>query len=219
MTVLIFANGEIEDGLEWVQPYLTQATAVIAADGGSRHLFKLQHVPDLVMGDLDSLPANVCTWLKAKNVPFMSFPAAKDETDLELALLHAVKHYPDDLLLFGTFGGRLDQTLANILLLTHPGLNGRHVELITAQERAWLIRAETEIRGQIGDTVSLIPLDGDVHIRTTSGLEWPLQDDVLVFGLARGVSNIMVAAKATVSVKSGSLLCIHHYQGKKERKK
>ena len=52
--------------------------------------------------------------------PIQQHPAAKDETDLELALVYAANNYPGDIYLFGVLGGRLDQTLANILLLTHP---------------------------------------------------------------------------------------------------
>lgn len=209
MTVLIFANGDIAGELEWIRPYLKKATAVLAANGGSRHLLALQHQPDVVIGDLDSLPIEVRTWLEAENTPFISHPAAKNETDLELALLYAVENYPDDLLLFGSLGGRLDQTLANILLLTHPQLDGRRITLITANERAWLIQADDQFQGQVGETVSLIALAGDVHIRATSGLQWSLQDEWLLFGLARGVSNVISAETVSISVQSGSLLCIH----------
>ncbi|MCP4362916.1 MAG: thiamine diphosphokinase [Chloroflexi bacterium] len=208
MTVLIFVNGEIND-VDWIRPYLESATAVLAADGGSRHLYTLRHLPDLVIGDMDSLPLKVQHWLAENGVPRQTHPPVKDETDLELALLYAAEHFPDDLLLFGTLGGRLDQTLANILLLTHPRLYGRRVEIITGRERAWLVHDHSIVQGQIGDTVSLIPLGSDVQIETTAGLKWSLQNDVLTFGLARGVSNVLTAVTATITLQSGTLLCIH----------
>ncbi|HID54360.1 MAG TPA: thiamine diphosphokinase, partial [Anaerolineae bacterium] len=105
--------------------------------------------------------------------------------------------------------GRLDQTLANILLLSHPQLHGRTAQLITENERAWLVTAVSEIYGRAGDTVSLIPLGGDVRVRAASGLAWPLHDETLAFGLARGVSNVMTADTAVIEVESGTLLCIH----------
>jgi thiamine pyrophosphokinase len=106
-------------------------------------------------------------------------------------------------------GGRLDQTLANILLLAHPALNGRCVRLVEERETAWLVDRETTIDGAPGDTVSLIPLDGTVHVAETVGLRWPLRDDHLDFGPARGVSNEMTADSASVRLSSGRLLCIH----------
>jgi len=208
MSVLIFANGVIED-VEWIRPYLAAATAVIAADGGTRHLMRLDHLPDVVIGDMDSLPSKAHSWLEAAHVHLITHPPAKDETDLELALLYAVENYDEPLRIFGALGGRLDQMLANILLLAHARLHGRDVQLITAQERAWLIRDYTKIVGQVGDTISLIPINGDVHVAGTTGLEWPLQDEVLAFSLARGVSNVITAVPATVTLHSGSILCVH----------
>ena len=73
----------------------------------------------------------------------------------------------------------------------------------------WLIRDRTEINGKVGDTVSLIPLAGDVHMKHTDGLKWPLVDETLQFGPARGISNVMLAPTATVEISAGQLLCIH----------
>lgn len=208
MALLIFANGVLDE-VEWIRPYLTQATAVWAADGGSRHLFRLDHLPDRVIGDMDSLGPELQDWLTSNHVPFDQFPPEKDETDLELALLQAVEQPEQDICLFGLLGGRLDQTLANIFLLNHPALVGKSVQLITQTERAWLVRQHTEIVGQVGDLVSLIPLAGDAHGVSTTGLQWTLQSEPLHFGQARGVSNRLTAAKATVSLENGLLLCIH----------
>jgi thiamine pyrophosphokinase len=139
---------------------------------------------------------------------------AKDETDLELALLFAKRRFPDaGLLILGGFGGRLDHSLANILLLAHPHLLNHPVRFIHEQELAWLVTAETMIDGRPGDTVSLIPVGGPAHIARTTGLRWPLRDETLVFGLARGVSNEMTAERAMVRVEHGMLLCVHRGSG------
>ncbi len=176
-------------------------------------MWRLDHLPNVVIGDMDSLPRPVREWLEAGNVPLIVHPHLKDETDLELALLHAAEQYDDDLVVIGGFGGRFDQTLANIMLLAHPHLDGRRIELQTQYERAWLVRDFTEIQGAVGDTVSLIPLGGDVLVASTHGLQWPLDDEWLVFGPARGVSNMLTAPLATVEVASGTLLCLLTAQG------
>ena len=212
MTILVFANGDIES-LEWVRPLLDSATAVIAADGGTGHVLAAGTRPDLIIGDLDSFPQEEQDALKAAGSDFVDYPRAKDETDLELALLHAVRTSKEPVLVLGGLGGRLDQMFANILLLMHPDLRYRSIRFLTEHQQIWLTHGETEIEGESGDTVSLIPLGGDVHVAATTGLQWQLTDEVLSFGPARGLSNVMTADVARVLVKSGHLLCVHTRQG------
>jgi thiamine pyrophosphokinase len=208
-TVLIFANGIISD-TSWIEPYLEQARAIIAADGGLRHVLALGRRPDVLIGDLDSLPAGVEENMPDWGIEIIRHPSAKEETDLELALLFARRRFSEaELLILGGFGGRLDQTLANIMLMAHPELIDRPVRLIEARESAWLVTGETVITGRPGDIVSLIPLGGSVRVSETTGLRWPLRDEMLVFGPARGISNEMTAERATVSLLEGMLLCIH----------
>jgi thiamine pyrophosphokinase len=207
MALLIFANG-VMDEVSWLRPYLAQATAVWAADGGSKHLFRLGYLPDRVIGDMDSLVPEIRTWLTQNKVRIDQHPAEKDETDLELALLLA-KEWPEpDIWLFGMLGGRLDQMLANIFLLSHPALLGKQAQLITPTEHAWLVRDKTEIRGRVGSLVSLIPLTADVQVAHTTGLKWDLNQEPLHLGQARGVSNQLMAEMATIELASGLLLCI-----------
>lgn len=208
MSVLVFANGKIEE-VDWIRPYLDGATAVIAADGGGNYLAKLGVRPDVVVGDLDSLDAGIYEEWEQAGTIILTYPAGKDETDMELALLYAVQHYEGDLKVFGALGGRLDQTLANILLLAHPDFDRRRVELVEPHQRAWLVQGWTEIVGKPGDRVSLVPLAGDVHIGRTTGLKWQLEEETLHFGPARGISNVILKERAVVEVDSGTLLCVH----------
>jgi len=213
MAILIFANGECEPG-EWLRPHLAQANTLIAVDGGTHHLLKLGLRPHLVIGDLDSLDPAVLIGLEQAGVEIRRYPGDKDETDLELALLHAAATYPDQpIRILGGFGGRLDHAIANILLLAHPQLRGRDIQLVDAKQRAWLVYGQTTISGEPGDTVSFIPLGGDVHIRQTTGLKWQLHDEWLYFGPARGVSNVLLGTTAQVQIAEGVLLCVHIRQG------
>lgn len=208
MTVLVFANGELNER-EWIKPRLAAATAVIAADGGLAHLLALGHWPNVLIGDMDSLPDGVDGALPRVGVEVVTFSQDKNETDLELALLYAVEHYPDPIEIYGAIGGRLDHTLANLSLLSHPALADRDVRIVELREEVWLVRDRTEITGEIGDTVSLLPVSDDVLVCLTTGLRWPLRDESLTFGRARGVSNELVESLATVEIAGGQLLCVH----------
>lgn len=208
MHVLIFANGDLSPP-GWVFPYLDQAAAVIAADGGAQHVLALSRRPDVLVGDLDSLESGVKETLHGSSTLFLEATPDKDETDLELALLYAVAKYDLPVLVLAGLGGRIDQMFANILLLMHPQLRGHDISFKTQFQRIWLVERKATIEGQPGDTVSLIPIGGDVHIESTNGLRWPLQEEKLVFGPARGVSNVMLDEVATVTIGEGHLLCVH----------
>ncbi len=208
----VFANGNLEGDGEWIRPFLAQSTAIIAADGGSRHLHALNHPPDIIIGDMDSLPAAVRRWLTAVGTQFITHPPAKNETDLELALRYAVEKYDADILLFTALGGRLDQMLANIHLLAHPAFAGR-VRLISPHQQTWVMAAPLTktafmINGRVGDTLSLIPLHDAVKVNSTAGLQYPLHEEFLYFDQSRGISNVLTAETAVVTIEKGSLLCV-----------
>lgn len=211
MTILLFANGDLED-VVWLESYIDQAAVIIAADGGSRHLASFKRIPTVLLGDFDSLDSVILTDFIRQGSKVVRYPADKNETDLELALLYAAEqpqwtHHP--ILVTGVLGGRLDQTLANLLLLAHPALHGRDVRIIAPHQTAWLVTEESEISGAVGDIVSLVPMGGAVKIKQTTGLKWPLTNETLFFGPARGISNQLTSPNATVSVGDGQLLCIH----------
>jgi thiamine pyrophosphokinase len=137
-------------------------------------------------------------------------PTHKDETDLELALQYAASLESAEIVILGALGGRLDQTVANVMLLAMPSLQGRRVLIVSGDEQTFLIPPGEpfHLYGHAGDVVSLIPFGGDAHGIRTAGLEYPLRDESLYFGPARGVSNVMLGEQATVSLRAGRLLCV-----------
>lgn len=208
MSIVLVANGEIEDKV-WAASVLQEATVIVAADGGAGHLLALGFRPELVIGDLDSFPAGQQPHLEAAGTRFIIAPRAKDETDLELALLYLADHYQEEIAVLASLGGRLDQTLANLMLLAHPKLRSRPVRLLTPFQTAWLITHFSQIEGEIGDLLSLIPFADKVVVTATTGLQWPLHQETLYFGPARGISNVLTQNKATITIQSGFLLCVH----------
>jgi thiamine pyrophosphokinase len=207
MCILIFANGKLSE-LDWIKPYLREAEVIIAANGGTRHVLAAGYQPDVVIGDMDSISRADNDQLRDSGVRIIDYPVDKDETDLELALTYAFENYEDDILIIGALGGRLDQTLANILLLADVKFARRRIEIREAHQRAWLVDKSTRIQAQVGDLVSLIPVGGDVQVAGTTGLKWPLQDERLDYGRSRGISNVLIEEVAELTIKSGRLLCV-----------
>lgn len=208
---LIFANGSTHDGL-MPRRALDEApdALVIAADGGVRVARDYGVRIDVVVGDMDSVDEQALAELEAQGVNIQRSPAEKDETDLELALGWAVAQGADWIRVFGAMGGRLDQTLANMYLLALPSLRDCNVRLVSRAQAAWLWYPGTHtLEGTAGDTVSLIPLDGPASGIRTENLYYPLKDERLTIGPARGISNMMLADTAQVHLDDGLLLVVH----------
>lgn len=183
---------------------------VVAADRGSHHAAALGLRLDAIVGDMDSIGETERAAFERAGVVFEIAPAEKDETDLELALLYALRRGARHMVCIGALGGRLDMTLANVFLLTLPALTGARVELWDGGQTAWLIRPPgDEISGQPGDTLSLIPLGGPACGITTHALKYPLRGETLAPGPARGVSNVLLAERARVDCTEGCLLAVH----------
>ena len=210
MRTVIFANGDLRDPDE-ARELLRPEDRIIAVDGGTGHALAAGVVPHVIIGDLDSLSAADGARAEAAGALTIAYPARKDETDLELALRHAVDTGATSVIVLAALGGRLDQTVANLLLLALPELRGMDVRIVGGGQTAFLIQegeSDVTISGRPGDTVSLIPLGGDAVGVTAEGLEWTLCDETLPFGPARGVSNVLVANQAQVRVRRGKLLCV-----------
>jgi thiamine pyrophosphokinase len=218
---LILADGDAPDraALDVAWPGWSEGIdLVIAADGGIRHAAELGlGAVDLWVGDGDSLAAGDLADLRRSGIPMELAAADKDESDTELAVIAALARGATRLTILGAFGGsRFDHALANVLLLGHPRLADRSAVLLSSGARVRLLRAprpeggpaSMSLAGRQGDLVSLLPLAGPVAGVTTSGLEYPLVDEPLELGPARGLSNVRLAAAAAVTMESGSLLVV-----------
>jgi thiamine pyrophosphokinase len=138
------------------------------------------------------------------------FPPEKDETDLEIALKWTVQQGYQSMRVIGALGRRIDQTFGNIYLLALPELTPLDVRFVSADQQLWLARpGQFTIEGLAGDTVSLIPIGGDTVNIQTEGLHYPLINETLFMGPARGISNVLDAECATISFETGLLLVVH----------
>ncbi|CAG0946319.1 Thiamine pyrophosphokinase [Anaerolineae bacterium] len=205
MHTVIIANGELEEDAH-LQAIWRDADLRIAADGGAVNARKyLSRAPHIVIGDLDSMDDVTRAW--CAQAEFITYPREKDKTDLELALDLATQRGATEITILGALGGRFDQMIANVFLLAK---NIRVPTRLAGMEfEAWSASNHAVITGQIGETVSLIPLTERVEGIVTHALKYPLRDETLTFGHARGVSNELVAERAEITFTRGLLLVVH----------
>jgi len=181
----------------------------MAADGGLKHINKLKLQPALVIGDMDSISASDLDIAEYQQTEIIRFNKDKDQTDLELAIQAAMQRGYREILIVAGLGGRLDQTIANLLLMLNPDFKKCRITFDDGVEEVFLAKGIQEICGSTGDIVSFIPLEGNCEGVTTENLKYPLLGETLQQYKTRGVSNEMTAARATISIQNGIALCIH----------
>jgi thiamine pyrophosphokinase len=211
MRAVIVANGPMPEP-PYPEVRVGDDDLVICADGGAGNALAMGFQPQVVIGDLDSMEAGLREHLEKEGCRFVEHPARKDETDSELAIRYALAEGATEVVVLAALGGRLDHTLANVMLLTVPELGNVGARLVDGNQEVLLIRDEITIKGRPGDVVSLLPISAHAEGIRTEGLEYPLHDGTLRLGAARGVSNLLVAPRARISVKHGLLLLVHQHQ-------
>ncbi|MEX1248955.1 MAG: thiamine diphosphokinase [Anaerolineales bacterium] len=207
MQALIVANGELDPPRDLGQR-LASADLIIAADGGAQHCRALGILPQVIIGDLDSLDAKLRADFERQGVRILTHPADKDQTDLELALLHAKDAGAQQIVVLAGLGHRWDHSVANLLLAAHAQFADQRIVFLQGEHRLFVIRQGSPLAARVGERVSLLSLGGDAKGVSTCGLKFPLANETLVFGSSRGVSNVVLAEDAAVELKEGCLLCV-----------
>lgn len=204
-TILVLAGGDPANP-RWPLP---DADMVIAADSGLEQADLLGLSVDLVVGDFDSVSPDALAAAAEAGARIERHPVDKDATDLELALAAAQREGAGLVVVVGGAGGRIDHLLANALLLASPAWADVDIEWLIGNARIVALREEAQFTGQPGDLLTLLAVGGPASGITTEGLEFSMKDDVLLASSTRGVSNMLSAPTATVTLRSGVLLAIH----------
>lgn len=208
---IIFVNGELPD-LGAARAIIHPDDVLIAADGGARHALKLGVIPSVIIGDLDSLSDAEVRVFTEMGVHILKYPPKKDETDLELALEHAIKSGYSPIYILAALGGRLDQIMGNLALISNPDCVNADVRLHDGLTEAFFITGKATLHGQQAEIVSLLPWGIPAEGVNTDGLSYPLNRETLLPYRTRGISNQMLSDTAKISVKRGMLLCVHHHK-------
>lgn len=216
-TIVVVAGGD--PVLPAERAWVPGDAVVIAADSGLDHAHALGLRADVAVGDFDSVSPRALERAEADGTRLERHPAAKDATDLELALDAAAAHGPERIVVLGGHGGRVDHLLANAALLAADRYASVEVVAHMGGATLTVVRSSAEVRGAPGELVSLLALHQPASGVRTHGLLYPLSGEDLLPGSTRGVSNELLASPAQVSLASGVLLVVqpgsigtHHLQ-------
>ncbi len=189
---------------------LDEVDVIVCADGAAKHMLKANRIPTLIVGDLDSLDADVYKWADAMSIPMERYPRDKDYTDGELALQKALEHNPQSLIILGGHGGRTSMFMANLKILRAAQEAGTNAVMKGNGETIRFRRAggQVDLSDSRGLTFNVLAIGGDadvsIHGASFAG------DHLLLHGAsARGISNKVADDGSTrVEVHSGMALVI-----------
>lgn len=203
---IIFSNGNLSD-LSLAKKIIKKTDFLIAADGGTKHILELGLIPNVVIGDMDSIDAKLLGKYKS-----IKYPTKKDKTDFELAIDYCLKNKFEEIIIFGILGDRIDHMLANIFFITKTQTENQSIKIIIfdGNKEIFVVNKEITIHGKISDEISIIPVSEKLEGVNTEGLYYRLIDETLEFGTTRGISNVMVKKTVKITVSSGVAVIEHN---------
>ncbi|AMP20636.1 hypothetical protein AZF37_05100 [endosymbiont 'TC1' of Trimyema compressum] len=179
---------------------------IIGVDSGCQFLYNQNIMPDLILGDFDSIEKSLLSYYKSQNIPIKIFPVIKNETDGELGFIEGSK-IANELLIIGTGGlSEIDHFLGNVFLLT------RYPNATIVLEEEWinvLEKGKHMVNKEKGDSISFLPLESTHLILIGFDYDGNIKTEV---GHIITLRNRIKEFEAKIEILEGKMLLI---QGKK----
>ena len=206
---VIFLNGEYKYSQEFMDKLISENTVCFCADGGANFAFKYGKIPEVIVGDLDSIEKGVLEHYEKKNVLMKKFPKDKDFTDFELILeeiskIEKNRNYLKKIFVVGGLGKRIDMTLSNLFLME------KHKNLVFLEENEEIFYAEKPfaLENKKGYGFSIIPISEKVEKLTLKGFKFETDKIDVKRESSRLVSNVICQNEANVEFAKGKLIII-----------
>ncbi len=207
MRAAIFLNGA-PDPPDLLRSVAGRADLVVAADGGARYALDAGVIPDLIVGDMDSLAET--REVEESGVLLELHPVRKDKMDGHLAVLAVRDRGATAIDLLCAAGGRFSALFAVPHILLAAERSGIRATLVADWGRAFVLEGGSRtVAGDPRDSVSVFPFTGPASGVTLEGFGYPLEDARLQMGDTLGFHNELAGRAASVSVQQGALLVIH----------
>ncbi|MDM5316578.1 thiamine diphosphokinase [Fictibacillus sp. b24] len=182
----------------------------VGVDRGTLYLIEKHIIPNYAFGDFDSVTDIEKRKILQTQININQYRPEKDATDMEIALEWALKQNPEEILLFGASGGRLDHELMNIQLLYKSRHNSASIKLIDIKNEISLhMPGSYKIdHDEKYHYISFLSQTDEVKGITLEGFKYPLRHAVLNAGSSLCISNELVNKSGTYSFDSGIILMV-----------
>ena len=211
---LILTGGRLDPAFAGSFLQKEEFNRVIAVDGGLKCAKELGLVPDVIVGDFDSVdPSVLAFYRKMGHIVWEVHQPEKDDTDTELALKRAMAMGAGEIVILGATGGRLDHMIGNIQLLYPCLQTGIRASIVDSQNRLYLIDGETVFyRDKIwGKYISFLPLTQEVTGITLKGFKYPLENKDIRIGTSLCISNELIEEEGVITFSDGVLMAVESH--------
>lgn len=207
---LLILNGELDLEKEDLNQIIKnkKIDKIIAVDGGANKARTLNVLPDLIIGDLDSISKENKKYFSQKKIEIIKYPVEKDQTDSEIAVDYCQKNNFTEIYLASALGGRIDQQLANLNLLEYIFELNLKASIISKNTEIALIDGSKEFFQKKGFRLSLIPQSRVVKALSIKGCKYNLEEQNIYRSKSRGISNLIESEEAEINFKSGLLIYV-----------
>lgn len=207
MKVIIISGGN-PPSEKLLKKEITEDTFLIGADSGANCLYTYNIKPDVLVGDFDSIDKEVFDYFKKSNCIIDIYPTEKDYTDTEIAVKKALSMKPNEIVLLGCTGSRVDHLLGNIGMLKTCLQNGVNACIKDENNNIWLVDTGASLKGTVGETFSVQSYGDEIIGLTIEGAKYPLNNYNLKIGQSIAISNEFAGPQVQFKFKAGMLMII-----------
>ncbi len=185
---------------------------IICADGGANSARKLNIVPDVIIGDLDSITKENLKFFK-KKTKIIKYKRQND-TDVEKSLKYLIGKGFGDVVLLGATGNRLDHTICNLGIVLKY-FSKIKISILHGNSFLKAYNNNVELNTVKNEIISVYGFDKKTKIKST-GLKYPLKNIALPLGEKESTSNVATSNKITLKIKGGIVFVIRDYKTMKK---
>lgn len=203
----VIISGSPDTNVDEIKELCCPDDYIVCADSGYSYAKQAGILPDLIIGDFDSLKEEL-----PADTEIVKLNNRKDDTDTEHCVMECIRRGHRNFLLLGSIGGRTDHTFANISILAF--LSEYHYKGIArnnGEEIRILNKGTYDMSGNKGLIFSVFPYACEAVNVSYEGAEYPLDSFTLTYNVSRGISNVFNNDKASITVNDGrAILLIYH---------
>ena len=180
---------------------------LVCADGGANSARKMNLIPDLIVGDLDSISPSTKKIFSRKSEIIQL--KRQNDTDVEKCIKTAKSRGYSEAILCGVTGDRLDHTFCNlgIVLKFYEVMK---LKIVAENSVLFPYKGNVELNTIPGETISIYGLDSKTKI-TSYGLKYKLNNISLPFGEKESTSNVALSNNIKLDIKGGIIFLIRDF--------